>query len=53
MDYSNICGEFINELQGILNLSLPDVDRSIIDDIKADADEALHDILVKYKLIED
>ena len=50
MEYYSIKGEFINELQGILNLALPNVDKNIIDDIKNDADEALHKLLVNIGL---
>ncbi len=51
-NYIEIPNELINELQGILNLALPDVDRDIIDDIKADTHEALCKILKEYGLID-
>lgn len=50
MDTRDIVGEFINSLQLILNTSLPDVDRDIIDDIKAEVDESLAEILYKYNI---
>lgn len=53
MNYKDIPGEFINDLQGILYSALPDTDRNVIDDIKAEANEALYKILEKYKLIEE
>lgn len=49
MNTRDIVGKFINELQLILNGNLPNVDRDVIDDIKADADEALTEILANYK----
>lgn len=51
MRYEDIPGDFLNRLQFILNMKLPNVDRNIIDDIKSEADDALQEILEKYNLI--
>ena len=38
----DIIGEFLNAFQLILNTHLPEANRDIIDDIKADVDEFLN-----------
>lgn len=48
MDTRDIIGEFINSFQLILNTHLPEVNRDIIDDIKADVHASLTEILDKY-----
>jgi hypothetical protein len=52
MSYYEIIGEFINELQLIINTTAPELDKDAVDDIKVNAHEALYNILVKYNLIE-
>ncbi|MPN57191.1 hypothetical protein SDC9_204885 [bioreactor metagenome] len=52
MNYYEIINEIINDLQGVLNENIPDIDRNTVDDIKADAHEALCNIFKKHKLIE-
>ena len=51
MDYYNIIGEFITRLQLILAEHATGLDSNKVYDIKAEAHEALADILVEYKLI--
>lgn len=51
MEYKNILGEFINDLQLILSFHIPEIDSDIINEIKADADEALTKILQKCRTI--
>lgn len=50
MNTRDIIGEFINSFQLILNTHLPEVNRDIIDDIKADVDKSLTEILDKYDI---
>lgn len=53
MNTRDIIGDFINSLQLILNTHLPESNRDIIDDIKADVDESLTGILDKYDIAKD
>lgn len=48
MDTRDIIGEFINSFQLILNTHLPEVNRDIIDDIKAEVHASLTETLDKY-----
>lgn len=50
MNYYEMLGEFSNSLFLILGNKITDVD--LINEIKVEAEAALYDILVKYKLIE-
>lgn|GEM_PF-2397106 len=50
MNTRDIIGEFLNAFQLILNTHLPEANRDIIDDIKADVDESLTEILDKYDI---
>ena len=52
MNYNEIVGEFINQLQLILAENIPELDPDKVQDIKAEVHEALSEIMVKYKLIE-
>ncbi len=51
MSNYEIIGEFIYELQLILNTNVPKLDSEKVSDIKAEAHEALAEILEKYKVI--
>jgi hypothetical protein len=51
MNYYEIIGEFINRLQFILFENAPELDPNIVNNIKAEAHDALYEILVKYDLI--
>lgn len=50
MNTRDIIGEFINSFKLILNRHLPEASRDIIDDMKADIDESLTEILGKYDI---
>ena len=52
MNYFEIIGESTNTLNFLLLDKLPDVDSEIINEIKVEAQDALRDVLVKYKLID-
>lgn len=53
MKYKDIPGKLLNELHSILEKNILEVDSDVIWNIKADVDEAINNILVKYNLIED
>lgn len=53
MNKRDFVGEFLTELQGILEKNIYDLDSTIKGDIKAEADEALSELLEKYKLLEE
>lgn len=52
MNYYEITKRFIDELQLAIGNNNPEIDRNTVDDIKADVDEAINDIYIKYKLVE-
>jgi hypothetical protein len=50
---SDIIGEFITELQFILEDNIYDLDSGIKSDIKAEAHEVLYKVLEKYGVLDD
>lgn len=53
MNKYEIVGEFINELQLILENNICNLDSKVMGDIRVDAHEALCKILEKHDLLED